>query len=118
LSETAHADRYRPYREAIRRRVCSVCLDGAEDGSCRLAVDRTCAVDRHLPRLVEAIRDVRAGREVGYAPAVEKRVCRHCPDRDPEEGCSLRQDGSCALAAYLPLVVEAIEGVDDGDEAA
>jgi hypothetical protein len=67
---------------------------------------------------VEAIRDVRAGREGGYASAVEARVCRHCSDRDPQEGCSLGQDGSCALAVYLPLVVEAIEGVDGGDEAA
>ena len=118
MPDTAHEDRYRPYRDAIRRRVCAVCLDGAEDGACRLAGDRTCAVDEHLPQLVGAIRDVRAGREDGYATAVEVRVCRHCSHRDPRGGCSLRQDGSCALAVYLPLLVEAIEEVDEGDEAA
>ena len=118
MSATAHEERYRPYREAIRRRVCSVCLDGAEDGSCRLVGEPLCAIDQNLPALVEAIRDVRAGREAGYAAAIEARVCRHCPRREPEEGCSLRQDGSCALAVYLPLVVEAIEEVNGGDEAA
>jgi len=112
------ADKYRSYRDAIRRRVCSVCLDGAEDGACRLAGERICAIDQNLPQLVEAIRDVRVGREDGYASAVEARVCRHCPRQDPREGCSLRHDGSCALAVYLPLVVEAIEAVDGGDEAA
>ncbi len=118
MSDTAHAARYRPYRDAIRRRVCAVCLDGAVDGACLLAGDRTCAVDEHLPQLVGAIRAARAGREDGYAAAVEARVCRHCSHRHPSGGCSLRQDGSCALAVYLPLLVEAIEEVDDGDEAA
>jgi hypothetical protein len=118
LSVAAHEERYRRYRDAIRRRVCSVCLDGAEDGTCRLVGEPRCAIDQNLPQLVEAIYDVRAGRESGYAAAVEARVCRHCPRHDPEEGCSLRPDGSCALAAYLPLVVEAIEAVDDGNEAA
>jgi hypothetical protein len=114
----AGADKYQPYREALRRRVCAVCLDGADDGSCRLSGERSCAIDGHLPQLLAAVRDVREGRDDTYAAAVEARVCRHCADRDDHGACSLRQGGRCALVVYLPLVVEAIEEVDGRDEEA
>jgi hypothetical protein len=111
-------DGYQSYREAIRRRVCAVCLDSVDDGSCRLSGLRTCAIDEHLPRVLEAVRDVRERRDDTYASAVETRVCRHCTDRDAHGTCSLRQGGRCALVVYLPLVVEAIDEVDRGDERA
>ncbi len=111
-------DGYQPYREAIRRRVCAVCLDSADDGSCRLSGQRTCAIDEHLPRVLEAVRDVQERRGDSYASAVEARVCRHCAARDSRGGCALRQGGRCALDVYLPLVVEAIEEVDRSNEGA
>jgi hypothetical protein len=99
--------------------VCSVCLDGTGDGTCRLTGTRLCAVDEYLPRLVAAVRDVRAGREAAYSAAVEARVCSECIHRSTgSEGCALRRDGRCALAIYLPLLVEAIERVDGGDDVA
>jgi hypothetical protein len=111
-------DGYQPYRRAIRRRVCAVCLDSADDGSCRLSGQRTCAIDEHLPRVLEAISDVRERRSDSYASAVESRVCRHCAARDTGGTCALREGGRCALDVYLPLVVEAIEEVDRGNERA
>jgi hypothetical protein len=109
---------YEPYRDAIRRRVCAVCLDSADDGSCRLSGQRTCAIDEHLPRVLEAIRDVRERRDGTYASAIEARVCRQCVSRDAHGVCALRPGGRCALDVYLPLVVEAIEEVDGRDEEA
>lgn len=103
-------DRYRPYREAIRRRVCAICLDGADDGSCSLTT--VCAVEEHLPRLVDAILDVRSRRDDAYGAAVEARVCAHCSHRDELGLCRLRRDGRCAVSVYLPLVVEAIEAAE------
>jgi hypothetical protein len=105
-------DKYRPYRDAIRRRVCAICLDGADDGSCALVSPPTCAIDEHLPRLVEAILDVRRGHDDAYAAAVEARVCSHCSHRDDLGLCGLRRDGRCALSVYLPLVVEAVDEVE------
>jgi hypothetical protein len=111
-------DGSQPYREAIRRRVCAVCLDSADDGSCRLSGRRTCAIDEHLPRVLEAIRDVQERRCDSYASAVEARVCRHCAAWDARGGCALRQTGRCALDVFLPLVVGAIEEVDRRNEGA
>jgi len=105
-------DTYRDYREALRRRVCAVCLDSKDDGACGLASPADCAVEQHLPRIVEAVLDVRARRDDAYAAAIEARVCSHCSERDGLGLCQLRRDGRCALAVYLPLIVEAIEEVE------
>jgi hypothetical protein len=105
-------ERCQAYRDAIRRRVCAVCLDGADDGSCSLGGTRSCAIEVLLPRLVDTVLEVRASHEGAYAAAIEARVCGHCSDRDPLGQCRLRRDGRCALAVYMPLIVEAIEDVD------
>jgi hypothetical protein len=112
LSETNGEDRTRRYREAIRRRVCAICLDGADNGSCGLSGPAFCAIDEHLPRLVEAILGVRHRKDDAYAAAVEATVCGHCSHRDSLGLCHLRRDGRCTVSVYLPLVVEAIDEVE------
>jgi hypothetical protein len=112
LSDIHPEDQYRPYREAIRRRVCAVCLDGADDGSCGLVGPPACAIDEHLPRLVDVILDLRSRHDHAYAAAVEARVCSHCTHRDGLGLCRLRRDGRCTVSVYLPLVVEAVEEVE------
>ncbi|HXK12669.1 MAG TPA: hypothetical protein VMT70_23745 [Vicinamibacteria bacterium] len=107
MSDAREGDAYQPYRDAIKRRVCAICLDGADDGSCTLA--SACAIDEHLARLVDAVLDVRRRHDDAYAAAVEARVCAHCSHRDGLGFCRLRRDGRCAVSVYLPLVVEAIE---------
>ena len=112
MSDARGEDGYEPYREAIRRRVCAICLDGADDGACGLVSPPSCAIDEHLPRLVDAILDVRSRHDDAYAAAVEARVCSHCTHRDDLGLCRLRRDGRCTVSVYLPLVVEAIEEVE------
>lgn len=115
MPDTSAADRYQAYREAIRRRVCAICLDGADDGGCGLEASAArCAIDEHLPRLVDAILDVQERHGETYAAAVESRVCGHCSHRDRLGFCSLRRDGRCAVSVYLPLVVEAVAEVEGG----
>jgi hypothetical protein len=111
LSQPHAEDTYLEYREALRRRVCAVCLDGRDDGSCGLAPPLRCAIDEHLSRIVDAVLDVRARQDDAYAAAIEARVCSHCADRDAYGRCRLRPEGRCALAVYLPLIVEAVEEV-------
>jgi len=112
LSDVRAEDKYRAYREAIRRRVCAICLDGADDGACALAGPPACAIEEHVPRLVDAILDVRSRHDDAYAAAVEARVCTYCTQRDELGLCRLRRDGRCTLSVYLPLVVEAVDEVE------
>lgn len=112
MSDVRCQQRYAACREAIRRRVCAICLDGADNGGCALVGPPACAIEEHLGRLVDAILDVRSRHDDAYAAAVEARVCAHCTQRDELGLCRLRRDGRCTLSVYLPLVVEAIDEVE------
>jgi hypothetical protein len=112
MADAVSDERYQACREAIRRRVCAVCLDSADDGSCRLSGVWTCVIDSHLRQLLEAVEDVRSGRERTVEAAVERRVCRVCRERGAGPSCQPRENGRCALVAYLPLIVRALTDVD------
>jgi hypothetical protein len=108
-------DPYLTYREAVRRRVCAVCLDGTDASGCGPERATRCPLEELLPRLVEAIRDVGRKRDDAFAAAVEAHVCGRCEHRDGFGLCRLRRHGRCAVALYLPLVVEAVDEVDAAD---
>jgi hypothetical protein len=101
----------REYLEAIRLKVCSVCLDSRDDLSCGLT-GRLCAIEAHLPRLVEVLSRIDSPRIDEYVLAVRNEICGGCRDQRADGGCELRASASCALDAYLPLVVDAIEEVN------
>jgi hypothetical protein len=112
MAQVASEDRYSIYREALRRRVCAVCLDSRDDGSCGIGRGRTCALDRHGPRLIDAVLGVRSGRMDEYYAALDAEICSRCQEQDAQGSCRLRNEGNCALAVYLPLIVDAIEEAD------
>jgi hypothetical protein len=103
-------DLYQAYWDAILRRVCSVCLDQADDGSCGLS-RRTCALQRHLPLVVETICSVQSDRLDEYVTAIESRVCASCGQGAAAGRCQVQDRGECGLSTYLSLVVDAIEEV-------
>jgi hypothetical protein len=45
------------YIEAIRRNVCSVCQEQAQDGSCEVRQQVQCALDAYLLLVVDAIEE-------------------------------------------------------------
>ncbi len=104
-------DPYRAYMDAFRRRVCAACLDQRNDGTCGLAGGRLCAIEAHLPRLVEAVLAISSDRMDPYVDAARDRICRDCLGQDSQGDCSFREGGECALWTYLPLLVDAVEEV-------
>jgi hypothetical protein len=103
--------RYQEYLAAIRRSVCSVCLDGRDDRSCGLS-GRVCAIETHLPQLVSALCSVESSKLEDYEAAVREQVCSSCKEQDAAGRCELRDHGNCALDAYLMLVLDAVEEVN------
>jgi hypothetical protein len=97
--------------DAIRQRVCGVCLDSRDDKSCGLT-GRTCAVESHLPGLIQALSSVESVRMEDYAAAIRSQVCSACQHQDAAGHCELRDGGDCALDAYLSLVLDAVEEVN------
>jgi hypothetical protein len=109
MQEPVDEIRTEPYGDAIRRRVCPVCLDERVDGECA----RRCLIMRHLPAVVDAIRAVDSPRMDEYIAAVESAVCRSCGQQAPDGTCVTRDRAECTLATYLFLVVDAVEEVKD-----
>jgi hypothetical protein len=51
------SDRIEPYIDAIHEHVCSVCMDQRLDGSCPRREDHSCALDKYMDQVVEAIQE-------------------------------------------------------------
>ena len=103
--------RLQEYLDVIRRNVCTVCLDGRDDRSCGLS-GRTCAIESHLPALVRALSSIESSKLEDYETAIRAHVCSECVEQDAAGRCELRDNGNCALDAYLMLVLDAVEEVN------
>jgi hypothetical protein len=113
VAEPLKSDKYQAYWDALRRHVCTVCLDAGSDGNCGLT-GRVCGLEAHFPRIIDAIENIDSSRMDDYVAAIEEQVCKRCPEQDPEGVCARRSHGECALYSYLSLVVDAIEEVRGG----
>jgi hypothetical protein len=105
--------------DAIRRRVCAVCLDRNDDGSCGLDPTRVCALEDHFASIVEAVAAADDRSLEDCRQEIRKRVCSECSLQDAEGRCRLRPRGECALDSFLPLVVDTVRDLatDQGSSA-
>jgi hypothetical protein len=55
--QSVRSDDIQQYIEAIRRNVCSVCAEQAQDGSCETRQQVQCALDAYLLLVVDAIEE-------------------------------------------------------------
>lgn len=105
--------RYRVlYEEAIRKHVCEHCIDFEENGSCRSKDPEGCAIFRYLPQLVQIALELHERKIDPYVEAVRARLCSQCKNSKGSEHCELRDNVDCGLNRYLPLVLDAIEEVN------
>lgn len=103
------------YLEAIRRRVCSVCIDGIFDGKgqfmhCGLPAGRTCPIETYLPNVIEIVETIESPKIEDYLAVLHEKVCPHC-EQTSDGICELRLRADCALDRYFILVAGAIEEV-------
>jgi hypothetical protein len=103
------------YLEAVRRRVCSVCIDGVFEDQhkfvrCGLPADRTCPIELYLPQVVDLVESIDSPRMDDYVKILRDKVCSMC-EQTKEGVCELRLKADCALDRYFMLVAEAIEEV-------
>ena len=76
---SVHSDDINAYVTAIRRSVCSVCVEQASDGSCETRQQVRCALDAYLLLVVDAIEDAtgrqfdRRTLDLASGPALKQR---------------------------------------------
>ena len=93
----------------VRRRICSLCTERTILGECGLEERASCALFRLFPQVAKAIQSVSSDDIHEYIAAIRANVCSVCHERENDGSCETRRMVQCALDAYLPLVVDAIE---------
>jgi hypothetical protein len=97
--------------EALRTRICSVCVDRNLEGICHLEEEHQCALFNSFPQIVQAISNVRSDLIEDYVAAIRKVVCAECAHQDADGFCRVRTEVRCVLDRYLVLIVQTIEEI-------
>jgi len=106
------------YLEMIQQRVCAKCIDTDEKGNCLLHDDEICAVEEFLPEIVQAIQRVQSDKVEDYVLELRNLVCSQCKHQSEDGTCVVRNNLDCGLDRYFPLIIEAVEQVDESRRSA
>lgn len=97
-------------KRRLDRVICPVCTEVKADGTCGLETPDQCPIWLHLPRLVEITASTRSPRMNEYVERVRQEVCTNCRSAlFPRGRCDVREEGHCALDAYLLPIVTTID---------
>ena len=97
------------FEEAVKRHVCSKCVDMTADGVCYSKDPKGCALFRYLPQLVMIAQHLNNPKLEDYIQTVREKIGMTCHNPDTAARCQWRDTLDCGLDCYLPLVLEAIE---------
>jgi hypothetical protein len=100
------------YWQEVKQRVCMKCIDSDGYGNCLINPSIDCALELYFPRIVEVVSSVKSDSVDVYVQALRKKVCGECRYERDDGTCPLRTEVECALDRYFPLVIQAIEEVD------
>ena len=103
-------ERMELFREALKERVCGICFDRNDDGTCGLAEGRTCGLEAHLPEIVKAVESVHDIDLSPYVDGIRTQVCPSC-SQDGEGRCVFRDSFDCSVDNFLYVVVDTIEDI-------
>jgi hypothetical protein len=101
------------YLDEIRKQVCTRCIDRPPGGPPCAPLGKMCGVELSLPLFLESIHEVDSLSIDRYVENLRRRVCSQCVNQDAEGFCLLRAERVCALDYLLPLIVQAVETVDE-----
>lgn len=94
----------------VSQTTCAICLDRTDAGECRVPWrGDDCPAKTFFTTVVDIVRrSPDAGMDTLFA-TVEAEVCSRCREMAVNGTCGRRDRGQCALHAYLPMTVDAIE---------
>lgn len=101
------------YLEEIREQVCTRCIDRPAGGPPCAPLGKMCAVELSLPLFLTAIHEADGLSIEPYVDNLRRRVCSQCVNQNAQGFCLSRAERACALDYLLPLIVQAVETVDE-----
>lgn len=94
------------YLIEIREHVCSRCVERPPGGPPCLPLKKRCGVELHLEEIVDVVHHNSSRCMDPYIDHLHNDICAFCANQ-------VTDDCPCALDYLLPLVVEAVEAVDE-----
>lgn len=103
---------YKELEKRLQEVICPHCIERDVHQQCRLwPRPAECPMLLHLQRVVAIAEAIDSDQMSDYLEPVRKNVCAACENVfSPTGACALRDQGHCALDAYLPLILEVIDG--------
>lgn len=90
--------------------ICPICTEQRFDGSCALDRIEECPITTHLDALLYTAVTVQSPRADEYVAAMREDICPTCRYRRlPVDRCDVRDEGHCALDAYLLPALEVVD---------
>jgi hypothetical protein len=102
------------YIDAIRKNVCSICVDSTDEGECTLSTKELCAVEYYFPKILEVVHSIDSEDLEVYHEKLKDTICAECAASGDKDHCYLRDDANCSLDRYFSIIVETIKKVDAG----
>jgi hypothetical protein len=93
----------------IRKRICSLCNERTVEGACGAGEPEHCSLLTLFPLVAQAVIATEGEDDQAYVDAIHEHVCSVCIDQRLDGTCPQREEKRCALDAYMPQVIEAIE---------
>ncbi len=101
------------YLNEIREQVCTRCIDRPPGCPPCAPLGKMCAVEMFLPLFLRAVHEVDSDSINPYVDNLRRLVCSQCVHQNAEGFCLLRAERVCALDYLFPLLVQAVETVDE-----
>jgi hypothetical protein len=95
--------------QALRQKICGVCIDRNVDGICSLDESGECSLFAKFPRIAASIGRVQSDHLDDYVTAIRQDVCANCVEQEDDGTCKQRDQGICVLDRYLAFIVDVIE---------
>jgi len=99
------------YWKAVQQKVCVKCIDGDRHGNCRLSPQFDCGLKKYFSNVVHVIQTTHSDNVLDYSAALRREVCSHCQEQTSEGQCYVRNMLDCPLDRYFPLIIGAINEV-------
>lgn len=100
-----------PFWESVRMTVCRKCIDGDNNGNCRLPGNERCMLEVHFSPLLEMLSEIRSHSMEPYVSALRTTICPQCEHMSADGSCHKRAKLECALDRYYPLIIEKVHSM-------
>jgi hypothetical protein len=93
----------------VRKRICSICDMRTVEGACGSSEPGQCSLLSLFPLVAEAVMATDGNTLEAYVDAIHENVCSVCIEQRLDGTCRQREARNCALDAYMPQIIDAIE---------